>query len=70
MFLSRLVFAMLSDLILQADAILVSSIVGTERVGNTVGFADDSGYLVLFPVCSSPAPLHPAEDFNPHKDRP
>jgi exosortase/archaeosortase family protein len=53
MFWSRLVFAMLSDLILQADAILVSLIVGTERVGNTVGFADSSGYLVILPACSS-----------------
>ncbi|MGH6862702.1 MAG: hypothetical protein ACRECN_00255, partial [Methylocella sp.] len=53
MFWSRLVFAMLSDWILQADAILVSLIVGTERVGNTVGFADNSGYLFILPSCSS-----------------
>jgi len=53
MFWSRLVFAMLSDLILQADAILVSLIVGTERIGNTIGFADNSGYLFIFPACSS-----------------
>ena len=53
MFWSRLVFAMLSDLILQADAILVSLIVGTERVGNTIGFADNSGYLYILPPCSS-----------------
>ena len=53
MFWSRLVFAMLSDLILQADAILVSLIVGTERVGNTIGFADKSGYLFILPPCSS-----------------
>jgi exosortase/archaeosortase family protein len=53
MFWSRLAFAMLSDLILQADAILVSLIVGTERVGNTVGFADNSGYLLIEPACSS-----------------
>jgi len=53
MFWSRLVFAMLSDLILQADAILVSLIVGTERLGNTVGFADNSGYLIILPACSS-----------------
>jgi hypothetical protein len=42
---SRLVFAMLNDLILQADAILVSLIVGTERLGNTVGFAVAGGCL-------------------------
>ncbi len=53
MFWSRLVFAMLSDWILQADAILVSLIVGTERVGNTVGFADNSGYVFILPSCSS-----------------
>jgi exosortase/archaeosortase family protein len=53
MFWSRLVFAMLSDLILQADAILVSLIVGTERVGNTVGFAGNSGFLFIAPACSS-----------------
>ena len=46
-------FAMLSDWILQADAILVSLIVGTERVGNTVGFADNSGCLMIQPPCSS-----------------
>ena len=46
-------FAMLSNLILQADAILVSLIVGTERVGNTIGFADSSGYLFILPACSS-----------------
>jgi exosortase/archaeosortase family protein len=53
MFWSRLVFAMLSDLILQADAILVTLIVRTERVGNTIGFADNSGYLYILPPCSS-----------------
>jgi exosortase/archaeosortase family protein len=53
MFWSRLVFAMLSDYILQADAILVSLIVGTERIGNTVGFADNAGYLYILPACSS-----------------
>lgn len=53
MFWSRLLFAILSDLILQADAILVSLIVGTERIGNTIGFADNSGYLYILPACSS-----------------
>jgi exosortase/archaeosortase family protein len=38
---------------LQADAILVSWITGTERAGNTVGFADGSGYLFILPPCSS-----------------
>lgn len=53
MFWSRVVFAMASDLILQADTILVSLIVGTERVGNTIGFADNSGYMIIYPACSS-----------------
>jgi len=53
MFWSKLAFAMLSEWFLQADAILVSLIVGTERVGNTVGFADNSGYLFILPPCSS-----------------
>jgi hypothetical protein len=50
---SRLVFTMLSGLILQADAILVSTIVGTERVGNTLKFADADDYLYIAPACSS-----------------
>jgi hypothetical protein len=53
MFWSRLLFAMLSDFISQADAILVSLIVGTERIGNTIGFADNSGYLFILLACSS-----------------
>jgi hypothetical protein len=53
MFWSRLLFAMLSDFFLQADAILVSLIVGTERIGNTVPFPDNSGYLLIYPPCSS-----------------
>jgi hypothetical protein len=53
MFWSRLVFALLSDQILKGDAILVSWIVGSERIGNTVEFADGSGYLFILPACSS-----------------
>lgn len=53
MFWSRLVFAMLTDQILRGDAILVSWIVGTERFGNTVEYADHSGYLFILPACSS-----------------
>ena len=52
-FWSRLVFAMLSDLILQADAILVSWLTGTARTGNTIQFAGDQGYLYIGPPCSS-----------------
>jgi len=49
MFWSRLAFAMLSDLILQADAILVSLIVATERVGNTI-WVRRSLRLSLYPT--------------------
>jgi exosortase/archaeosortase family protein len=53
MFWGRLVFALLSDLILQGDAVLVGWLVGTARLGNTVQFADGSGYLWIAPACSS-----------------
>ncbi len=53
MFWSRMVFSLLSEPILQGDAILVSWITGTGRFGNTVGFADNSGYLFIAPACSS-----------------
>jgi hypothetical protein len=53
MFWSPMLFTMLSDLILRGDAILVSWIVGTQRIGNTIGFADNSGYLYVLPACSS-----------------
>jgi exosortase/archaeosortase family protein len=53
MFWSRVLFALLSDLILQGDAILVGWIVGTHNLGNTVQFADGSGYLWIAPGCSS-----------------
>ncbi|MXQ13749.1 hypothetical protein [Microvirga makkahensis] len=50
---SRLLFVMLSEAILQADAILVGWIVGTPRLGNAIQFADESGYLWIAPGCSS-----------------
>jgi exosortase/archaeosortase family protein len=39
--------------ILEIDASMISWLLGTERVGNMVRFADNSGYLVIFPACSS-----------------
>ena len=39
--------------ILEADTLMVSSLLGTEQIGNMVSFADHSGYLVIFPACSS-----------------
>jgi hypothetical protein len=53
MFWSRVLFALFSDPILSADAVLASLITGTERVGNTLRFADDWGYLFIAPPCSS-----------------
>jgi exosortase/archaeosortase family protein len=43
--------------ILGLDAFFVSLILGTERTGNMVGFADGSGYLVILPACSSITPV-------------
>lgn len=53
MFWSRMLFALFSDSILQADAILVSWMIGTEHIGNTVKFSDDWGFLYIAPACSS-----------------
>ncbi len=53
MFWSRVIFSVFSDYILQFDAILASNLLGTQRVGNTVAFADGSGYLWIAPGCSS-----------------
>jgi hypothetical protein len=53
MFWSRLLFVILSEFILQADATLVGWLVGTSRVGNAVQFVDGSGYLWIAPRCSS-----------------
>jgi hypothetical protein len=53
MFWGRLLFAMLSDLILQGDATLVGWLVGTPRLGNAIQFADGSDYLWIGPGCSS-----------------
>ena len=53
MFWSRVMFSLLSDFILEFDAILVGWIVGIERAGNAIAFADGSGYLWIAPGCSS-----------------
>jgi hypothetical protein len=52
MFWSRVMFSLLSDFILEFDAILVGWIVGIERAGNAIAFADGSGYS-LDCACSS-----------------
>jgi hypothetical protein len=53
MFWSGLVFQFFANFILEIDASLVGWLLDTERMGNMVRFADDRGYLVIFPPCSS-----------------
>ena len=53
LFWARLLFAALSNPILEMDAALVGWIVGTESIANTVPLADRSGMLVIEPGCSS-----------------
>src|SRR5271166_1272818 len=50
---SRLLFQLFAKPILDIDAALVASLLGTNRVGNMVGFADGSGYMIVLPACSS-----------------
>jgi hypothetical protein len=50
---SRLLFQFFANSILEIDARLVGWLLGTDRVGNMVRFADSSEYLVIFPACSS-----------------
>ena len=50
---SRLVFDLFANFILSVDAALVSKLLGTQRSGNMVQFADHSGTLVIFSSCSS-----------------
>jgi hypothetical protein len=50
---SRLLFQFFAKFILDIDASLVASLLGTDRVGNMVSFADGSGHMVVLPACSS-----------------
>jgi len=50
---SRMLFQFFANLILQIDASLVGWLLGTQRAGNTVEFADGSATLVILPACSS-----------------
>jgi hypothetical protein len=52
---SRMLFNLFANVLLEIDASLVGWVLGTDRVGNMVRFADDTGYLVVFPSCSSVA---------------
>jgi exosortase/archaeosortase family protein len=53
MFWSKLLYTVVAGPILEADAVLVSTLLGTERIGNIVKFADGSGSLQIYPACSS-----------------
>ena len=53
MFWSPMLFHLFANYILAADALLVSWLLGTHRTGNLVEFADKSGQLAIFPLCSS-----------------
>lgn len=50
---SRLLFQFFANVILQIDASLVGWVLGTRRTGDIVEFADGSGFLVIWPACSS-----------------
>src|SRR5262249_56818140 len=50
---SRLVFQFFAKFILDIDATLVARLLGTDRTGNMVHFADGSGYMVVMAPCSA-----------------
>ena len=50
---SRMLFQFFANFILAVDASLVSLLLGTQRTGNFVEFADHSSQLVILPSCSS-----------------
>jgi exosortase/archaeosortase family protein len=53
MFWSKEVFAILTDYILQVEATIIGTAMGTPHSGNMVQFADGSGYMEVWPACSS-----------------
>jgi hypothetical protein len=50
---SRLLFQFLARPLLELDAMMAAWLLGTERIGNLVRFADNSGYMVISPYCAS-----------------
>jgi hypothetical protein len=50
---SQMLFRFFAKQILDIDALLVASLLGTDRIGNMVGMADGSGHMVVLPACSS-----------------
>jgi hypothetical protein len=57
MFWGRVLLFTASDLVLQADAILVGWLAQTPRTGTTLQFADGVGHVWIAPGCSSLANL-------------
>lgn len=55
MFWSKIVFNLFSNYFLQIDAIFVSSITASERIGNLVAMPGGDGYLQISAPCSSVA---------------
>jgi exosortase/archaeosortase family protein len=50
---ARMLFAAVSNYVLQIDALLVSLFVGTRPEGNLVPFANSAGMIIIAPGCSS-----------------
>ena len=50
---SRLLFQFFARFLLELDATMAAWMLGTERMGNLVRFADNSGYMVISPDCAS-----------------
>ena len=50
---SRLLFQFFARFLLELDATMAAWMLGTERIGNLVRFADNSGYMVITPACAS-----------------
>ena len=50
---SRLLFSFIAKVFLEIDATLVGWLLRTDRAGNVIRFADNSGDMVILPACSS-----------------
>ena len=50
---SRLFFQFFARPLLALDATMVTWLLHTEQIGNMVRFADNSGYMVITPACTS-----------------
>ena len=50
---SRLLFQFFARPLLELDATMAAWLLGTERIGNLVRFANNSDYMVITPACAS-----------------